>query len=230
MNVYEAVDSILEHSWNLTKVKPLIDDLDGLIQKTDSSTTTIPSNFSDWKNIRYFFGLHKLKKQDWFKMDWSTEAVGSIFMKPLKNIKKRCRDELIPLVNDLFTLPKQGIPLPDIALAYSAMDFRILGTENHFKDSQELDNSLKACIEDVNSITFDNEATLDKYIDIQTVDSAKYMDPSPCLNLKKFSKCTHYCMWHKNFFQDIPRTEFLTIMKYALLQRKIRLVYACLTT
>ena len=130
--------------------------------------------------------------------------------------------DFIQLVNHLFTLPKQGITLPDIALAYTAMDFRILETESHFKDSRELNISIKECIEDVRSSTFDNDSTLEIYIDKEIGNSARYMKSSPCLNLKFFPKCDYYCTWHKNFFDHIPKDEFLSIMNYALPQRKIR--------
>ena len=102
------------------------------------------------------------------------------------------------------------------------MDFKILETQSHFKDSQQLNMSLNACIEDVRSSIFDNESTSEMYIDTPLENSAKYMEPSPCSNLTKFPKCNHYCTWHKNFFENIPNHEFLTIMNYALPQRKIR--------
>ena len=197
---------------------PHIENLLEIIETTDTTNLPkIPSNFSDWKNILFFEELFMLKD-----MDLSTEALGSLFIKLLKNIGTNCRDRLIPIVNDLFTLPKQDITLPDIALAYTAMDFRILDTESHFKDSQELNNSLKACIEDVRSRSFDNEATSEMFLYTRLENSTKYMEPSPCSNLTKFPKCNNYCTWHKNFFENIPRDEFLTIMNYALPQRKIR--------
>ena len=197
---------------------PHIGNLLRIIDTTDTTDLPkIPSNFSDWKNILFFEELFQLKD-----LDFSTEAVGSLFIKLLKNIDTNCRDRLIPMVNDLFTLPKQDITLPDIALTYTSMDFKILETQNHFKDSQQLNRSLKACIEDVHFSIFDNEGTSEMYIDTPLENSAKYMEPSPCKNLTKFPSCNHYCTWHKNFFENIPRDEFLTIMNYALPQRKIR--------
>ena len=127
---------------------PLIQDLIDIIQKNDQTPARIKSSvfsnvvstyiqqsdvaeeYSDWKNIAFFEELLELKN-----VDMSTEAVGSFFIKNLKNIKPDCRDIMVPLVNDLFKLPKQNISLTDIAVLYTAMDYSVFNTEGHFDDS-----------------------------------------------------------------------------------------------
>ena len=214
--VYEAIDS----TWNMTLIiAPLIEEVINIIQKNDSTSVTIPSNVSqsDWKNIALFKELFSLKSTD-----WSTEAVGSFFIKNLKNIKPECKDKMIPLVNDLFREPKQNISFTDIAAVYTAMDFRVLDSEGHFQYSQQLSNILKLCLEDVQTNSFDNKTKSEMYVNKEIGNSAKYMEPSPCLNLAKFPKCKDYCIWHQNFFENMPKNEFLTIMKHGLPQRRIR--------
>ena len=234
--IYEAAYEGMDSAWNMgLKITPLIQDLIDIIQKNDQTPARIKSSvfsnvasiyiqqsdvaeeYSDWKNIAFFEELLKLKD-----VDWSTEAVGSFFIKSLKNIKADCRDIMVPLVNNLFKLPKQNISLTDIAVVYTAMDYSIFNTEGHFDDSPELNNSLKACLEDVQAKSFHEETTTDMFINKDIGISAKYMEPSPCLNLTKFPKCNHYCTWHKKLFEDMPKNDFLTIMKYGLPQRKIR--------
>ena len=117
----------------------------------------------------------------------STEAVGSFFIKNLKNIKPDCRDIMVPLVNDLFKLPKQNISLTDIAMLYTAMDYSVFNTEGHFDDSRELNNSLKACLEDVHAKSFHDETPAEMFINKDIGISAKYMEPSPCLDSTSIS-------------------------------------------
>ena len=46
---------------------------------------------------------------------------------------------------------------------------------------------------------------------------------SPCENLDVYSTCSEYCKWHKKFFEDWKREDFLTMMKFATPQRRILL-------
>ena len=47
----------------------------------------------------------------------------------------------------------------------------------------------------------------------------------PCSLEKEenFSECREYCKWHKDFFEKWSRNNFLTVMRYALPQRKLNL-------
>ena len=116
------------------------------------------------------------------------------------------------------------LSLPDIALIYTAKDFRVIDTK-HLEDSQQLNQYLKDCLEDTNSDAFQGENIEKVHIGSKYKSghaALKYLKPSPCLNLKKTSKCSQYCTWHKHFFEDMPKREFLTLMTYARPQRKIR--------
>ena len=54
-------------------------------------------------------------------------------------------------------------------------------------------------------------------------DNFQHLPILPCNNLIQYPECTNYCHWHKNYFKQWPREEFLTIMRYALPQRKLSL-------
>ena len=225
--VYEGIDATWNMGW---KKNPLIQDVMDIIKNNDATPAHIESsNISDWKNIAFFEEIfkffHSKRGKKWWKneVDWSTEAVGSFFIKNLKHIKNekpKCWEIIKPLINDIFKIPKQNISLPDIAILYTAIDFRVIDTEGHLEDSPQLNNSLKACFKDVQANSFGIKETVEMYFTETIGNSAKYMEPSPCLNLTKFHKCNHYCDWHKNFFDVTPKKEFLTIMQYALPQKK----------
>ena len=52
-------------------------------------------------------------------------------------------------------------------------------------------------------------------------DSKKFMAQSPCRNLEKNPRCIEYCNWHEKTFKEWKKDEFLTVMRYALPQRKM---------
>ena len=54
-------------------------------------------------------------------------------------------------------------------------------------------------------------------------DSELYVPQLPCTDLKHYPECNEYCNWHSNYFTNWPREEFLTIMRYAMPQRKLSL-------
>ena len=43
----------------------------------------------------------------------------------------------------------------------------------------------------------------------------------PCEEIEKYPLCVAYCKWHKSFFSGWSKEKFLTVMRYALSQRKI---------
>ena len=69
-----------------------------------------------------FLNFIRLRKSK--ELDWTTKAVGSLFIKNLNNIKNKCGKEWISKLNQLFTLPNQNLSLPHIALMHAANDFQ----------------------------------------------------------------------------------------------------------
>lgn len=206
------------------------------ILESDETPNDIALNtteIDDWKNIAAFEGLSQLKMlsvsqtKNW---DWSTEAVGSLFIKNLKyflaqNLEQNCEDSntLMKLVNDLFTLPKYNLSLPNIALIYTTNNFRLIDTSNDIEDNPQ---NLTDCLIDMhtNSIFVKEAESFDFGSRYNIHQDVQYLEPSPCLNLQKFPRCNKYCTWHHNFFEVTPKSEFLTSMTYAIPQRKIRYI------
>ena len=238
--IYEDIFEASNSTWNLNsmittavlgKVKKIIEQIPEHSAGTPNAIPLDTTEIEDWKNIAAFEELFKLANFDPKGWDWSTEAVGSFFIKNLKLFKENCKDIIQPtaameLVNNIFTLPEQSLSLVDIALIYTANDFRVINKNHHFDGSKQLNQSLRGCLKDVHTTfnagkNMDNvnvELGTDKYIH----HTEKYLEQSPCLNLKKFPTCSHYCTLHEKFFEKIPLIEFLTLMRYAMPQRKFR--------
>ena len=49
-----------------------------------------------------------------------------------------------------------------------------------------------------------------------------YVPKLPCNDQNQYPECIDYCQWHKKLFNDWTREEFLTVMRYAIPQRKLR--------
>ena len=202
-----------------------------------TESITLKSSDEDWNYIVIFLRIIKKYQgsSGWLEqpvnMDWSTKSVGSFFMKNLRNFKKNCdyssrtKNQLSAL-HQLFTLPEQNQSLPQMALMYTANDFRALNkyssTDELFDDIEDNFSILfEECLKSVESAKFDhgNEVSFVE----EKIISFKYLEPSPCLNISQFPKCNDYCKWHNSFFKAWPKDEFITLMKYALPQRKLSL-------
>ena len=175
------------------------------------------------------------------KSDWSTNNVGSFFVKSAIMIGLKSEVEHL---NDVFRLPGNNVSLPDLALLYNMKDFA------DFKELHQVDalstpisytepitcewwdwscipsagerySSYEDCFEEVRNKT-DHENGLDKFkfkgAEVKSKISFQY---SPCLQLNEYPSCSEYCSWHKEFIQNISKEEFLLIMSYANPQRKI---------
>ena len=158
--------------------------------------------------------------------DWSTEAVGSFFIKNLDNFRRKCRSsEGLEQLHQSFSVPKQNLSLPLIAFLYSTKDFKTYGkiSLNHFFKKEftaGVGQSLKSCSLKLISEENGNEA---KSFLNEKIKFPKFLQPSPCLNISKYPQCSKYCNWHNRYFNDWPKDEFNTLMKFALPQRKISL-------
>ena len=198
-----------------------------------TQSITLKSSDEDWKYIVIFLRIIKKYKGSlgWLEqpvdMDWSTKSVGSFFMKNMRNFKENCANEnkeqpppweQLKALHQLFSLPHQNLSLMQMASIYTANDFRVL-----IKDRFEHNFSilLGKCLKNVESAKFDQDHE-EFFID-EKINSLIYLEPSPCLNISKFPKCIDYCIWHNSFFKTWPKDEFITLMKYALPQRKVSL-------
>ena len=127
-----------------------------------------------------------------------------------------------------FTIQGQNLSLPGIAYLHSVVDFKTLDLESMTKDNQVifetlLDQEFYQCINDTlkrNAATDLN--SLKDIIGFQlTNQSTKEAAILPCQEANVPTSCLKYCQWHKSYFDQVPRDEFLTIMRYSKPQRKI---------
>ena len=138
---------------------------------------------------------------------------------------------LMDQLHRFFTIPGQNISLPQIAYLYSLIDFRALvekpedieGTKIDYKirTSKSIDERFDKCfIEVANNFSTNKEEIDDPFKNI--LGAQKPPKASPCLSLEKYPQCLDYCRWHKNLFKNWKKKEeFLTVMRYALPQRKL---------
>ena len=80
-------------------------------------------------------------------------------------------------------------------------------------------DSFITCFTEVaDSISYDNKEEKRNFF--ESLKSQKNIT-LPCMNLEHYPDCIEYCNWHQTVFKDMKKEELLTIMKYALPQRKI---------
>ena len=106
----------------------------------------------------------------------------------------------------------RNISLPRIAHMYSLKDFRVLLLDDGNSDQ------FKECLQNISkniSLTEDNNF-------LDQVNIQKFMDKSPCMQLNQYPECSTYCKSHNQLMASHDK-EFLTTMRYALPQRKIKL-------
>ena len=226
--------------WDMNLPKKLLEkflvDLHNRI-KLNNEIQKIPSdiNDNDWKFIYIFYQLvhdrqrylmddhisniDELKEYN----DWSTNRVGSFFVKNIKNFKLRCNeaDSSLKEFDHLFTLPKQNISLPHIALIYAANDFQTYSMEayENFED-KKFGQSLESCINDVLSSDAFSTTKSKDFLD-EKIDHPEYLKPSPCFDTNQFPNCIDYCNWHHSYFEKGSKEYNIMLMKYALPERKI---------
>ena len=190
-------------------------------KKIDAEEFRFINTFRELFN--HFYGYNDVFRPDHEftkHMDWSTKAVGSFFIKNLENIKDRCsvgKDFNLEL-HQSFTLPGQNLSAPHIAALYSANDFRALAIDKDI--DVDFSTMMESCIKEVKSVTFDNH-DMELFLEDE-VNPLLYIEVSPCLNNNdtRYQSCNSYCKWHNTYFKDLPKNEFLNMMKYAVPQRK----------
>ena len=194
-------------------------------------------NINDWwannqEDHEIFFLVDRMKKNNMSNMN-----LGSVFIKTLNLINYKYSScftlkSYIDQLHELFTIKGQNVSLPDIAYLYSITDFNALTKDAVFtidKNGESawepptslinMKESFVTCFKNVAN----NESTevKDKIDFIKGLKSKNFMKKSPCRKLDKSTKCIEYCNWHERIFKEWGKDEFLTVMRYALPQRKI---------
>ena len=211
-------------------LKPFVNDQIDRIQQSNLTETPLKvEEVDDWKFVVFIKIFDKyMDTSDNFTpaevnsefLDWTTKGVGSFFIKNLKNFKK-CKSitESITNLHQLFTLPNQNLSLPHIANIYAANHFKAYKDHPYLED-QIVQESLRSCILEMSS---GSETKPDLFLGKQFEIFTKYLEPSPCYNVSSYPQCKAYCNWHYKYFKEWPKDDFITLMKFALPQRKLTL-------
>ena len=241
-NVYMTLLQVLENgpadSWNASDLA--IGFINQLWEiEHDNKTFQIDMETeNEWKYFNGIIFLFSALLENPDLYDWSTRNIGSFFTQNLigqfkaeswfsyycKDMQSRI-DETLVHFHNLFTLDGQEISIPDVGYIFSLTDFRELSEKHstsfsygHFS-RMNLKKTFTICFDDVANQKKSIEQ--DSYYETTLEHSLNFSALLPCLNLEKYSSCREYCKWHIEYSKDIPKKEFLTIMKYAMPQRKI---------
>ena len=233
-------DNKILHQWNI--VKMVIDFFDDENSNDVELPIDITQTINSAEELQSFFRLvilYTKVAESPMAFDWSSDNAGTFFIKSLLALGKYWKfweiisKEAMPLLHALFTLPEQRASLPDIAYLYSMTDFKVMNKkildqkiEERYGSRTNLPElyspSILKCIQDMaEMIEKETERT---YFE-ETVEVEKSsVSPAPCKEPNNtFPSCQEYCNWHKKFFKIISKAEFLTMMKYALPQRRQKL-------
>ena len=240
--IYLALLQVLENGpadfWNASDIAfGFINEL--LEFEQDNQTLQIDmESENEWKYFNGIIFLFSALLENPDLYDWSTRNIGSFFTQNLigqfkaeswfsyycKDMQSRI-DETLVHFHNLFTLDGQEISIPDVGYIFSLTDFRELSEEHstsfsygHFS-RMNFEETFTICFDEV----ADKETSIeqDSYYEKTLEHSLNLSALLPCLNLEKYSSCIEYCNWHMKYSESVSKKEFLTIMKYAMPQRKI---------
>ena len=192
-------------------------------EMTDEEKTYLNKLFQFYHFIQVYYDIS----------DWSTKIMGTFF------VKKMFEPYLgFDEIDDMFTRHNGNVSLPDIALMYNLKDFRALSkagnklnTPVKYTELEPCDymdifctpgdtqrySSFQSCFDEMTNNYQSNEVTAFRQEDKME----KMIQSSPCQYLEKFHICSEYCAWHKSFFGNISKDEFIQTMNYASPQRKV---------
>ena len=195
-------------------------------------------DIKDWAINHSEYGIYFLK--EWImKNKKSDYNLGSILIKILNLVNELTKNnpcskmEYVYQIHQLFAIPGQNVSLIDIAYLYSIMDFRELSENSTFPWSNLNTGSIRT---PPSSLISMNESFVNCFKGIANNESTEklndfsfdeplriklYPEKSPCSKIEFYPQCIEYCKWHKTLFNGWKKEEFLTIMRYALPQRKI---------
>jgi hypothetical protein len=111
-----------------------------------------------------------------------------------------------------------------ISHLYTMMDFGQLGKMNLFSFKNKyylggVPTDFQKCFTKVANSYYGNK-------DQHGQKEAFFMEQTPCLNLSILDVCRPYCKWHKEIIMQndkLERSEFMSIMKHSLPQRKLEM-------
>ena len=183
----------------------------------------------EWKYLVLLKNVYTSINKNLAKYDWSSDRPGTLLVKGLnlllKNGCKRYSNKALQLMKQVFdfSFGEGMINLPEMTYLYSATNFDYL-TKNASKPfaapkslisiNQNFINCFSHVKADRNMTSTSSEAFFHDHVE------DKGLEVSPCVQ-NEIEQCKQYCKWHENVLSRLPKEDFITIMKYGTLQRKL---------
>ena len=160
-----------------------------------------------WKHVNYLVRMFKNIYGDAQKYAWNTDQVGTLFLKGLNVFlqEEDCKilvEDIYKLVKSTFTMPEEGIGLPEIVELFSVEDFKALTTNSSSAKSAKpstMKKSFTECFDHILIMKGLNFEVKEEYFDDSRQTNAKFLEKSPCQQTVIDPKCSEYCNWHKDF-------------------------------
>ena len=140
------------------------------------------------------------------------------------NVQPEWKSDRLDEFHDLFMLPNGQLNLIAISHLYTMTDFGQLGRMNLFSFKNKyylggVPTDFKNCFETVTNSNYGNGNQYEE-------EEKMFMEQTPCSNLSSLDVCKTYCKWHEKFIiqnDKLERSEFMSIMKHSLPQRKLEM-------
>ena len=228
------------NEWNATK-----EALKFYETKADITKGSLYLNITSSEEPNYLMKLMKMYSKLLLKtssLDWSTKNIGSLYVRMLvfqlkvglyfpfltcKNMKAELESHLTSF-NRLFTLNEDQISLPEIAHLYTNMDFKQLSQSQSvwglgYQTRMDLPSSFTDCFENLTQIVYGKTKNNQDSVYYNSLGSEELMTTLPCILLDLNPQCQEYCSWHEKMTKTWNTEDFLTMMRFTMPQRKIRL-------
>ena len=209
--------------------------LDFINKTTGHFNQTVQTNFdlkcvnTEWFYVKRFEEFFSKAINNSFNFHWASENIGSLLIKNLNNLMNiaSCgpiKKEFLDQIYKIFTFPDQSVSLPVISYIYSLTDFKsLIDIHSQFISSGIKESFMKCFTTVVKNASNTKEYEHKQMSFAQILEPLNKLQTSPCMNPDQFPQCMEYCTWHKNLFHDLKKSDFLTIMRYGLPQRKMAL-------
>ena len=229
-------------NYNIENPIYIVDQDNGFENKTTRKRRSLSNSYDEkWSYIKpliYLYYTLVSRPQDF---SWPMKNVGTTLVKMILFYNRYVKYEpkVITALDHLFTIPGKNMSLPDISYLYSLIDFRVI-LENEFygqnpkskysgypyaypsiygSDKETKKSFFVNCIKSIS----DELTKKTKENNFENINFSQNHTPIlPCMNTNENPACAEYCNWHRNYFKKLTdMKDFMTIMGYALPQRKL---------
>ena len=223
-------------TWDLKAISNKF--LDEKVQETTFPLTLNISERTDenYEYISRILSIFTILKSSLKSFNWTTSNPGTFFTKVILSETSFG----LPGFHDFYTIDGDNVSLPEISHMFSAMHFKALPYEHNqmytpaiYKEAEPCDYMDLFCTpkeaERMSAFAecFVEISKMEKVEEIYAFDGESlYNDDNfelalVCSNLESYPSCKTYCQWHEHFLKRYNKEHFMTLMKYALPQRKM---------